>query len=250
MGIIISYFSDDALKNKVETDYIKPKIYGKLDGPVFINLDYNNIYATRHYDASLWVSTVVSGNLNKAWNEGLPKLKEYINGKNQKKWVLPKPCIVTLKRTCSNELNAKLNLNSSFTETNKTTVSMFISKHFSCEAPGPLDSTVFLQEEYKRIYYCGIFNGQNFAEENTDKYFQILHAKLMSNKETFDKHSFFIAFYNIKTKKIGKQKYFECWLYGERIESDFKCLKTYQEESNELEESKVEMDNDAEENND
>ena len=81
MGIIVTYFSDDAMKNKVESDYIKPKIYGKLDGPIYVNLDYNKIYAIRHYEASLWVSTVVTGNFDNAWKEGLPKLKEYVKGK-------------------------------------------------------------------------------------------------------------------------------------------------------------------------
>ena len=150
-----------------------------------------------------------------------------------------------MKRTCYGHgcygLNERLSLTCPLPEHQKTTVSLFISKHFSSEAPGPVDRTVFLQEEHKRIFYCGCYKDK-FSEETAEEKIEKLQAKLIYNNETFEKGSIFVAFYNTNVKSVSKQTYFEYWVYGERIESDFKCIKTYQENNNEVDSCTNEMD--------
>ena len=233
MGIIIAYFSDGPVlnTNKVQDMFLKPKFYGRLEGPVFTALDYNRVYAIRHYETSLWVSTIVTGDFENAWKEGVPKLRKYITGANQKKWLLPKTCPILMKKICHANKSMNINVASAFTETQKITVSMYISKYFFHEVPGPTDPDVFLQEEYKRIYFTG-YVSQQFNQTNATKEKEEMEAAMLDNDEQFDDGGYFVAFYNMNAR-MKKQNYYEYWFYGKKLEESYKCLTNYIESGDE-----------------
>lgn len=229
MGILFTYFSDESQSdNKVDTQ--KPKFYAGLEGPVFTTLDYNEFYATRHYEASLWVSTVISGDFQASWKEGVKRLKKYCKGANQRKWILPRTCPIIIRKSL-NETSINLAGNSE----DKITVSMLISQYFVEDVPGPTNPNVFIEEAYKRINFTGYFfkpfNYTNLPDDVKD-----LERVMLENEESFEREHCFISFYNTYATKLSKIKYYEVWFHGKKLEHDYRCITNFNDSDEEQEE--------------
>lgn len=231
MGAVISFFSDETVKvhdnSKHKDVFHKPKFYKNLDGPVFTALDYNRIYATRHYSQIVWVSTIENGaSFEESWKSTKPRLEKYFKGKNQRNYRLPRTCPVTMRKTIS--VNGK---------EEDFTVSMPISKYFTEDPPGPQHKDIFIRRDYKRIQYAGYFHKQ-YREENINHDIDILRNSLKSNNETFDDDHCYVVFYDTKHRNLSNIDYYEIWFEGSRQEQDYICLQNYDEDENEVEEVK------------
>ena len=234
MGIIIDYFSDENVKNKNKTEetFKKPKFYGNLDGPSFIELDYNRLYGTRHYNKALLVSSIVTGDFDSGWKTGLQTLLKYFRGANQKKWYLPKTCPVLIKKQYHVDKKQLASLMSALTEYQKVTVSMFIPTYFNDDPPGPTNSDVFIEEDCKRIIYTGYYE-KNLITSNIESEKNELSNTLRSKEAEFDDASVYLALYNLNKRLLNTHNYYELWYKGEILNDDYTCVKTYLEEEHE-----------------
>ena len=222
MGTIISssFATENALEKKNDDDgYVKPKFYNGREGPKLTVLDFNKSYATRHVNAALWVSTVVNGTFHDAWMIGVPKLRKYLNGRNVKKCVLPNTCPITMKKV----LHANGEEKNSCNDENKIIVSMFISKEYTDDTPPPIDTDLYLQEDYKHTYFAGIFN-KFLCLKLINKELDEVTEFMKDRDESFEQWFYSLVIYNTTCKQLEKVKYYEYWFFGKRFEADYKIL--------------------------
>ena len=128
MGVVVSYFNstentDNNNNNRGCTAqrFNRPKFYKNLDGPIFTTLDYNRFYATRHYNKTVWISTIIerSGagsqgaeqacSVENAWARAKPYLSKYFSGQNLPNYRLPRTCPMILKLSMVGPVDSKRN---------------------------------------------------------------------------------------------------------------------------------------------
>lgn len=228
MGIVVSSSTPPTDPNAPADEggkkYVRPKIYLGREGPVFSALDFNKHYATRHVKAALWVSTVVNGTFEQAWEIGVPKLKKYLNGKNLNKCSLPSTCPVLIKKMTNADRGGDLLGSMGTKNDNKLIVSMLIAKKFMNDAPPPVDKDIFLQEEYKHVYCAGTFK-KPFSLKNMDDDLEELMEYMDFKGENYEKWFYSLAVYETSCKQLERTKYFEIWFFCKRLEEDYTTIK-------------------------
>jgi len=233
MGVIVSYFSDSNVgqkqllqQNCEKTN--KPKLYKNLEGPIFTTLDYNKIYATRHYGRTVWASTIETNisSVEEAWKRAKPRLNKYFNGKNQSAYQLSRTCPVTLRIPSGSAGSSK--------ENTDVTVSLPIPKKFAEDPPGPQHKQVFVCGEPKKIYYVGYFH-KLFHEENLHYNVTLLRNRLTANEEKFNDEFYQFVFYDTQYTNMNKLEYFEIWFEGRREDDDYICIQNYDDNEEDFE---------------
>ena len=234
MGVVVSYFSDTNVGQKMllpqdnnSVKVNKPKLNKNLEGPNFTTLDYNKIYATRHYGRTVWASTIETNvnSVEEAWKRARSRLNKYFNGKNQSGSKLPRTCPVTLRKPSGNS--------SSSSENTDVTISLPLPKAIAEDAPGPQHKQVYVCGEPKKIYYTGYFH-KPFHEEDLHYNLTILRNKLRANDEDFRDDFYQVVFYDTQKTNMRKLEYFEIWFEGRREEDDYICLQNYEESEEDI----------------
>lgn len=226
MGVIISIFADDDIlieadKPKKDT-FNKPKFYKTLEGPVFTTLDYNKIYATRHYNATVWVSTIetIGKDIDQAWRRGKQRLLKYFRGNNQSKYAMHCTCPIVLKIQ-------KSETTTTTERGHDITLSMPLPHIFSEDPPAPKGAGVFINHGQKRIYYTGYFHKQ-WDRDHMEYDINILENTTKQNGDNYNNEFYYLAVYDIQQRKL-KMSYYEYWFEGSVLNTDFTCLQTLQD---------------------
>lgn len=218
MGIVLSQLRNTRLKiDKNDGTLERPNCYHGREGPDFMVLDYNDLYKTQQLNATMWVTTVIEGKYIEAWDKGVVKLKNYANGQNQEKCILPETCPIIMKRYRNHLTNQKQEGD------REITVSMLIPKsHVHC-VPMPTNRDLFIQEEEKRICFTSrARKGLNFLAINND--IDDIVELLKYNQEKFEEDYNTIAIYNTSSNNLTKSDNYEYWLYGEKLEQSYISL--------------------------
>lgn len=249
MGVIITHFkSEDDNNNKTHYNpqqtittttattehkqhkFNRPKLNKNPGGPTFATLDFNHFYAIRHHAKTGWVSTMEkrSTSIENAWKCAKPRLHKYFSGRNACKNRIPQTCPMLLKVSATTTTAANHDTNTA----EDITLSLPLPKQHADNPPGPQDKTVFISEEYKRIYYTGFFHKQ-LREENIQYNIRNLKSKLVANGEKINGDTCYVAIYETQRKSFAQIDYYEIWFEGLREDRDYICVQNYEDEENE-----------------
>lgn len=240
MGVVVSFFSNENItipqvaqrkanivNNSSNTTFNKPKFYKKLEGPVFTTLDYNKIYATRHYQATVWVSTIekVDKDITQAWKRGKQRLLKYFQGSNKSKYAMINTCPILLKMQKSRREQCEQNMGDDIM------LSMPIPDFFSEDPPAPNRPDMFIHHGAKRIVYTGYFN-KEWKQDNMYYDTNLLEIQMRHNGDNYNDEFHYLAIYDINSRNL-KVNYYEYWFEGNVLETDYTCLQNFMDSEEE-----------------
>ena len=252
MGVVITHFKSEENNNNNNNNnnnskysqqqsittteheqqkFNRPKLNKNPGGPTFATLDFNHVYATRHYAKTVWVSTIERcTSIERAWKCAKPRLHKYISGRNASKNKIPQTSPILLKiltATTPTGTTTAENRNANIPE--DVTLSLPLPKQYADNPLGPQDKTLFISEEFKRIYYTGFFHKQ-LREENIQYNIRNLKSKLAANEEKINGDACYVAIYETQRKSFAQIDYYEIWFEGLHEDQDYICVQNYEDE--------------------
>ena len=217
MGVVFSGIADEDEENDdwADPDFKPPSFYNRIEGPQFTALDFNKQYIIRHYGPTLWASTVVRDcdSITEAWRTARGRLRTYFREGNQKQYRLPRTCPI-LCRPATVEGN-----NKEFT----FTFSQYIPRKYAKDPPAPKDNTVFLQEEWPRLYYI---LQRKFPIDDWKELKLELQQALCDKQEEFNEDLWNVVFYEAPGMFFSGTKLREIWFAGKVVKEKFTTVKS------------------------
>ncbi|XP_070580738.1 heme-binding protein 1-like [Ptychodera flava] len=183
-----------------------PKFCDGHDCPTFTILSTGEGYEERLYNATKYVSTILSHHTyESAVMKGFFRLFHYINGENKQKRKMEMAVPVLVK------VDAGQNHTHAYHTHPEVTMSFFLPFANQANPPEPSDENVFITEVPQIRAYVRSFPGYVFTEEGWIKHIEGLRQSLGDNSITnYEKSYFYTAGYDNPGKLFHRHN--EVWL--------------------------------------
>ena len=111
-------------------------------------------------------------------------------------------------------------------------MSIPIPENYSHRPPDPNIVEVYFQEEPKHIYYASMYKKQLDADTVAEEIYSTMEV-MDKRGEIYEWGYYSLAIYDVNIKQVNKCKYYEYWLYGEKMEKDYKTSRSTDDEDEE-----------------